>query len=180
MQVRVARIGKPHGLRGEATVQLFTDSPEERFVPGAKFVTEPVGAGPLTVRSARVHKGIWLLGFEEAADRSAVELLRDVRLFVEAGVEGEDEVDEGVEDGFYEADLLGLAVETVSGERVGVVSALYTRPAQDLLEVSLGDGGQALVPFVDELVPEVDLAGGRVVIDPPVGLLELGREQDGE
>ena len=70
MQLQVARIGKPHGIRGEVTVQVLTDAPEDRFVPGTEFVVEPASAGPLTVRSARWNKDILLLGFEEIETRN--------------------------------------------------------------------------------------------------------------
>ena len=76
MQVVVARIGKAHGLRGEVTVQVLTGAPDERFVPGATFVTEPEASGPLVLRSARDNNGILLLGFEQTEDRSSAEALR--------------------------------------------------------------------------------------------------------
>lgn len=166
MQVVVARIGKAHGLRGEVTVQVHTDSPQELFVAGAAFGTDPASAGPLHLRSARDHNGILLLGFEEAADRTAAEGLRGVLLLADSEPEPE-------EDAWYERDLVGLAVVTVAGEPVGEVSGLENRPAQDLLVVRLADGREARVPFVAALVPEVDVEAGRVVIDPPPGLLDL-------
>ena len=75
-----ARIGKPHGLRGEVTVQVHTDDPQGRFVPGATFATEPPDRGPLSLRGVRVHQGIYLLGFEDHLDRTAAEALRGTRL----------------------------------------------------------------------------------------------------
>ncbi len=163
----VARIGKPHGLRGEVTVQVHTDNPQDRFVPGAEFSTEPPERGPLTLASVRVHQGTYLLGFAGVPDRSTAETLRDTRLVT---VHADEEDDEG----WYEQDLLGFAVVLVDGTVVGEVGALHTRPVQDLLEVRLDRGGQALVPFVEELVPQVDEEARRVVIDPPAGLLDLG------
>ncbi|AXH94879.1 ribosome maturation factor RimM [Ornithinimicrobium avium] len=165
----VARVGKPHGLRGEVTVQTHTDDPEGRFVPGASFPTEPAACGPLVLRSVRVHQGIYLLGFEGHPDRTAAEALRGTRLLVT----DEDDVDQD-DDGWREEDLLGLEVVLVDGSRVGEVSALHLREVQDLLEVRLPDGREVLVPFVEEIVPEVDEEARRVVIDPPAGLLELG------
>ncbi|MDO5696729.1 MAG: ribosome maturation factor RimM [Dermatophilus congolensis] len=175
MQVLVARIGRPHGLKGEVTVQVHTDSPDERFVVGERFACEPTSAGPLTLRSMRVHKGITLLGFEEAGDRTAAEALRGTKLFVDVLDEGEastNDSDES-EEGWYEDELLGLTVVTVSGETVGEVAGLLSRPAQDLLVVRLASGQEALVPFVEAIVPEVDPEAGRVLIDPPAGLLDL-------
>ena len=167
MQVVVARIGKAHGLRGEVTVQVLTGAPDERFVPGATFVTEPVAAGPLVLRSARDHNGILLLGFEHTDDRTGAEALRGIKLLADA-LE-----DDGDEDAWYERDLVGLKAVTVGGDEVGEVTALESRPAQDLLVLRLSDGRQARVPFVTAIVPEVDIAGGRVVLDPPAGLLDL-------
>src|SRR6476619_905776 len=83
MQLQVARIGKPHGIRGEVTVQVLTDAPGDRFVPGTQFIVEPASAGPLTVRSARWNKDILLLGFAEVADRNRAETLRGAKLFIE-------------------------------------------------------------------------------------------------
>ena len=167
MQVVVARIGKAHGLRGEVTVQVLTGAPDERFVPGATFVTEPVAAGPLVLRSASNHNGILLLGFEHTDDRTGAEALRGIKLLADA-LE-----DDGDEDAWYERDLVGLKAVTVGGDEVGEVTALESRPAQDLLVLRLTDGRQARVPFVTAIVPEVDIAGGRVVLDPPAGLLDL-------
>jgi 16S rRNA processing protein RimM len=164
-----ARIGRPHGLRGEVTVQVHTDDPEGRFVVGAAFATEPGERGPLTLRSVRVHQGTYLLGFEGHADRTAAESLRNTRLLV-------DDVDVDEDDAWREEDLLGFEVVRPDGSALGTVSALHVRPVQDLLEVSTARGA-VLVPFVEELVPEVDEDARRIVVDPPPGLLELGEEQ---
>lgn len=163
----VARIGKPHGLRGEVTVQVHTDAPEERFTVGTEFATEPE-RGTLVLRSVRLHQQVYLLGFEGVPDRTAAEALRNTRLLLEQ----EDEVVQ--DDAWREEDLLGLTVVLTDGTVIGEVSALHPREVQDLLEVRRTDGRELLVPFVEELVPEVDEEAGRVVIDPPAGLLELG------
>ncbi|HEY5248618.1 MAG TPA: ribosome maturation factor RimM [Dermatophilaceae bacterium] len=167
MQVVVARVGKAHGLRGEVTVQVLTGAPDERFVPGATFATEPAAAGPLVLRSARDNNGILLLGFEHTDDRNGAEALRGVRLLADVLADGEDD------DAWFERDLVGLKAVTVGGVEVGEVTGLESRPAQDLLVLRLTDGREALVPFVTTIVPEVDIAGGRVVLDPPPGLLDL-------
>ena len=83
MQVVVARVGKAHGLRGEVTVQVLTGAPDERFVPGATFTTDPAAAGPLVLRSARDNNGILLLGFENTDDRSGAEALRGIKLLAD-------------------------------------------------------------------------------------------------
>ena len=167
MQVVVARVGKAHGLRGEVTVQVLTGAPDERFVPGATFATEPPSAGPLVLRSARDNNGILLLGFEHTDDRSGAEALRGTKLLADVLTDG------GEEETWYERDLVGLRAVTVGGVEVGEVLGLESRPAQDLLVVRLTDGREALVPFVTAIVPEVDIKGGRVVLDPPPGLLDL-------
>jgi 16S rRNA processing protein RimM len=175
-QLLVARIGKPHGLLGEVTVQLHTDDPQRRFAAGAVLATQAAaGSGvprQLTVRSTRVHRGVWLVAFEGVPDRTGAESLRGTRLFVDAA-EGLPEDDD---EGWYEDELAGLAAVTVDGQEVGTVTALQTRAAQDLLVVRLAAGGEALVPFVESIVPVVDIPGGRVVLDPPPGLLELAAE----
>jgi 16S rRNA processing protein RimM len=168
--VVVARIGKPHGLRGEVTVQLHTDDPESRFALGAVLDTRAApGSGvprALTVRSTRVHKGTWLLGFEEIPDRTGAESLRGTRLVAPA-----QPTEDG--DGWYEEELVGLTVVDRHGARLGEVTGLEVGPAQDLLVVRLDTGTDAYLPFVEAIVPEVDIEGGRVVVDPPDGLLEL-------
>ena len=168
--VVVARIGKPHGLRGEVTVQLHTDDPESRFANGAVLATQArPGSGvprALTIRSTRVHKGIWLLGFEEIPDRTGAESLRGTRLVAHA--------QPADDDGWYEDELVGLAVVDRNGTRLGKVTGLEVGAAQDRLVVRLDTGTDAYLPFVEAIVPEVDVEGGRVVVDPPEGLLELG------
>ena len=167
MQVVVARIGKAHGLRGEVTVQVLTGAADERFVPGATFVTDPEAAGPLVLRSARDHNGILLLGFEHTDDRTGAEALRGIKLLANP-LE-----DHGDDDTWYERDLVGLKAVTIAGDEVGEVIALQPRAAQDLLVLRLTDGREVLVPFVTAIVPEVDIEGGRIVLDPPAGLLDL-------
>jgi 16S rRNA processing protein RimM len=174
-EVVVARIGKPHGLRGEVTVQLHTDDPEARFAVGSVLATRaPAGSGvprTLTIRSTRVHQGVWLLGFEEIPDRTGAESLRATRLVVDAADLARADDDDS--EGWYEEELRGLAVVTRDGTRLGEVSALEVGSAQDLLVVALDTGGDAYLPFVAAIVPDVDVEGGRVVVDPPEGLLEL-------
>lgn len=166
MEVQVARIGKPHGIRGEVTVQLFTDAPEDRFEPGATFRIEPAALGPLTVSSARWNKDILILGFEEVPDRNRAETLRGAKLFIDSvAVE-----DDG--DAWYEHELVGLEAR-VGDDVVGRVSGLRTLEVQDLLIVENPDGQEVLIPFVSEIVPEVNVDDGYVLLTPPPGLFEL-------
>jgi 16S rRNA processing protein RimM len=167
MEVLVARIGKPHGIRGEVTVQLFTDAPEDRFEPGATFRVEGAAVTELTVVKARWNKDILIVGFEQVPDRNQAETLRGAQLFVDTEATPDDE-----DDAWYEHELVGLDAR-VDGESVGKVTGLRTLAVQDLLVVELADGHEALVPFVSEIVPDVDPEGGFVVIVPPVGLFDL-------
>lgn len=169
MQLVVGRIGRPHGLRGEVTVEVRTDSPELRFVPGTALQTDPPCATPLVVEDVHWHGERLLLSFTGVEDRTAAEALRDVRLVVDVP---DDERPDDPEE-YYDHQLAGLVAVTVGGEEVGVVAEVLHLPSQDVLAVRRPDGAEVLVPFVAEIVPEVDLAGGRVVLDPPPGLLDV-------
>ncbi len=171
MQLQVARIGKPHGIRGEVTVQVLTDAPGDRFVPGTEFVVEPASAGPLVVESARWNKDILLLAFEGIETRNQAETLRGAKLFIET-----EELDEDDDEGWYEHELVGLEAR-VGSQVVGKIAALHTLPVQDLLVVETPDGKEILVPFVEQIVPEVNVADGFVLLTPPDGLFEVN---DGE
>jgi len=167
MDVLVARIGKPHGIRGEVTVQLFTDAPEDRFEPGGTFRVEGASVAELTVVKARWNKDILIVGFEQVADRNQAEALRGAQLFVDTADAQDDD-----DDAWYEHELVGLEVR-VDGTPVGRITALRTMAVQDLLVIGLADGHEALVPFVSEIVPEVDPQGGFVSVVPPAGLFDL-------
>ena len=170
----VARIGKPHGLRGEVTVQTHTDDPERRYVPGTVFATQAAaGTGvprALTLATARKHREVWLLGFDEIPDRTGAESLRGTQLLLDL-----DEVDDAEDDdeGWYEHDLVGLAVHDPAGAVLGEVHGLVVGAVQDLLEVRLSDGREVLVPFVEAIVTDVDTEAGHVVVDAPAGLFDL-------
>lgn len=175
MQLQVARIGKPHGIRGEVTVQVLTDAPGDRFAPGAVLTVEPAAKGPLTVISARWNKDILLLGFEEVADRNGAEELRGAKLFIDTD-EAEDE-DGG--EGWYEHELVGLKAK-VGSDVVGTVTALRTLTVQDLLIVEDTKGQEILVPFVEAIVPEINTEEGYVLLTPPAGLFELNLPDAGK
>ena len=168
MQVQVARIGKPHGIKGEVTVLVLTDAPDSRFSPGAEFVVEPATIGQLTVKSSRWNKDILLLGFEGTTTRNEAELLRGASLFFESDDDQDD-------DAWYEHELLGLEVR-VGKAVVGKVTGLRTQAVQDLLIVEDADGDEVLVPFVDEIVPEVNIEDGYVRLTPPAGLFTVNKE----
>jgi 16S rRNA processing protein RimM len=171
----VGRILRPHGLRGELSVEVRTDDPQQRFTVGSVLGTDPAEAGPLTVESSRWHSGRLLVSFAGVEDRTEAESLRGAWLTIDAAdVPLPEDSDE-----FHDHQLTGLTVVTVSGELVGTVTdVLHT--GQDLLAVTPAAGTsrrtEVLVPFVAAIAVEVDLAGGRLVIDPPPGLLDLGQD----
>jgi 16S rRNA processing protein RimM len=168
VQVVVGRIGRPHGLRGEVSVEVRTDDPARRLAPGLTLQTDPAVAGPLTIVTGRVHGSRLLLTFDGVGDRTGAEGLRGVLLLAEIDP---DERPEDPEE-FFDHQLVGLLVSTVAGEPVGEVTEMLHLPGQDVLVLRRPDGREALVPFVTEIVPGVDLEGGRLVIDPPPGLLD--------
>lgn len=169
--VVVGRIGRPQGLKGEVTVEVRTDDPDDRFAAGATLLTDH---GPLTVARSRDHSGKLVVLFEGVHDRTTAELLRDRLLRVDARdlpeLDGEDE--------FYDSQLIGLSAELADGTPLGTVADVLHLPHGDVLVVGRRNrptaaSTEALVPFVKEIVPTVDLAGRRVVLNPPPGLLEL-------
>jgi 16S rRNA processing protein RimM len=180
IEVVVGRIGKPHGIRGEVTLDVRTDEPDRRFAPGTTIRAEaPAGAdrrpSALTVTRARWHQGTLLVTFEELADRNAAEAVRGTLLYATLG---RDEVPEDPDE-YYDHQLVGLDVVDVDGTPLGTVKAIVHGSAQDLLTVRTPDGRDALVPFVTALVPEVDLAAGRLVVADRPGLVSPFPDEQG-
>lgn len=175
MLLVVGRIGRAHGVLGEATVEVRTDLPEERFYSGAVLTTDPEKFGPLTIESARGHNGVLLLKFTQIKDRTSIEKLRDVLLMAEVNVE--EEFDN--EDDFHVQQLLGSKVITIDGLDVGTLTDVINLPGQDLLAVASANG-EVLIPFVLEIVPTVDIKNRIITIDPPDGLLNLGAKEEAE
>jgi 16S rRNA processing protein RimM len=200
MRIVVGRIGRPHGIRGEVVIGVRTDEPDLRFAVGATVdvtptlaalegLPGPVGSGgagspprsggppgvappgqhSLTVASARWHSGQLLVAFAGITDRTAAAELTGSWLSVDSSQLPET----GDPDEFRDYELIGLSVRTCAGDPVGVVTDIL-HYGQDLLVVRRQDepGGEALIPFVKAIVPEVDIRAGVVVIDPPPGLLD--------
>jgi len=163
MRLNVGRIGRAHGILGEATIEVRTDEPERRFAIGAKVSTDNKECQELTVSSARVHNGILLLGFEGITDRNSVEKLRNTLLFADVDID-EPGMDE---DDYHIQQLIGLRAELEDGSEYGVVADVLNLPAQDCLAIKT-KSGEVLIPFVHQLVPIVDLKSKRVVVIPPV------------
>jgi 16S rRNA processing protein RimM len=169
MDLVVGRVGRAHGVGGEVTVELRTDDPDARFAPGAALRTDPADRGPLTVQAARGRLGGLVVAFAGVADRAAAEALRGTLLVVDAGSLPElTDPDE-----FYDHQLLGLAAVLPDGTALGAVGEVLHPPGGALLSIRDSAGTERLVPFVRAFVPTVDLAAGRLVVDPPAGLLEL-------
>jgi len=166
MDVVVGRIGRPPGLRGEVPVQVSTDDPDERFAAGAVLGTDPADRGPLTVTSMRRSGPVLVLGFAGYPDRNAAETLRGTTLTLDAAqLPDTDDPDD-----FYDHQLVGLTVVDRAGAVLGTVVEVLHPPAAPVLAVDRPDGSAELVPFVSAIVPEVDLAAGRLVVVPPDGM----------
>ncbi|MFE2926250.1 MULTISPECIES: ribosome maturation factor RimM [Streptomyces] len=168
MQLVVARIGRAHGIKGEVTVEVRTDEPELRLGPGAVLETEPASAGPLTIETGRVHSGRLLLRFEGVKDRTGAEALRNILLIAEVDpTELPEEEDE-----YYDHQLMDLDVVLEDGTEIGRITEISHLPSQDLFIVERPDGTEVMIPFVEEIVAEIDLEEQRCVITPPPGLID--------
>lgn len=176
----VGRIGKPHGIRGEVTVDVRTDEPERRFARGVTLLAQAAKARPgqdsgtpalnvttLTVTRSRMHQQTLLVTFAEIGDRNTAESARGIVL---SAVLTEQDTPEDPEE-FYDHQLVGLSVHDTDGTLLGTVTQVIHGSAQDLLAVRTQDGRDALVPFVSALVPEVDVAAGRLVVADRPGLV---------
>ncbi|GAA2968104.1 ribosome maturation factor RimM [Streptomyces enissocaesilis] len=168
MQLVVARIGRAHGIKGEVTVEVRTDEPELRLGPGAVLATDPASAGPLTIETGRVHSGRLLLRFAGVKDRTAAEALRNILLIAEIDPQ---ETPEDPEE-FYDHQLMDLDVVLADGTGIGRITEITHLPSQDLFIVKRPDGSEVMIPFVEEIVTEIDLEEQRAVITPPPGLID--------
>ncbi|TCD54681.1 ribosome maturation factor RimM [Alloscardovia theropitheci] len=209
--LRVCRIGRAQGLKGEVNVRLFTDDPEHRFTPGSTLLARD--GRQFVVLKSRNYKSRWIVLFEGVTDRNASEALNGIDLFIEkervsdptptpeskhheeiSANDNSDTLhepsksDENTEnEGWYLDDLVGLEVlqvddpqaaraadyDGVEAHPIGTVSSVINNAAQDLLELRLDNGRKPLIPFVEQIVPIVDIDEGYILIDPPAGLLDL-------
>ena len=167
MRLLVGRIGRAHGILGEATIEVRTDEPDRRFAIGAVVQTDT--HGELTITSGRVHNGILLLGFNGITDRNGIEKLRNTLLYADVDINEENDD----EDEYHVMQLIGCQAVLESGEVFGEVTDVINLPGQDLLAVKTANGEQ-LIPFVHQLVPTVDVANKKVVVIPPAitGVME--------
>lgn len=177
-QLRVGRLTKAHGLKGAIKIELYTDDPGRRFVPGAVFTLQVPTSSPWHGKTLELIELKWFNShavafFKDVPDRSAAETLIKAILWVDQDLNESPEE----EDAWFDHQLVGLSVVR-DGVKVGVVSLVDHLPAQDLLHVTT-DSGEVLVPFVKAIVPAVDIAAGTLTVTPPVGLFEeLPEEPD--
>ncbi|WP_407177886.1 ribosome maturation factor RimM [Bradyrhizobium sp. STM 3562] len=159
-KVCVARIGAAHGVRGAVRLWTFTEDPfaVKRYGP----LSTKEGTRQLELASAREAKGHLIAQFKGIATREEAERLNGLELYVPR--EKLPATDDGE---YYHADLIGLAAVTAAGEPLGRVIAIHNFGAGDILEIAPPAGATMLLPFSNAVVPTVDIAGGRVIIELP-------------
>ena len=172
-RVLLGVVGAPHGVRGLVRIKSFTEDPMAIASYGA--LSDETGTKAYRVEALSVVKDAVLARIEGVADRTAAEAVRGVRLYVERErlpATGEQE--------WYEADLIGLSAVGRDGRDWGKVLAFHDFGAGRTMEVSGGrtSRNSVVVPFTDAAVPEIDVEGGKVVIDPPAGVLAGGNEKE--
>ena len=164
MQLVVGRIGRAHGVLGEATIDVQTDDPDLRFKVGSKLTLD--SGQELTIKSSRWHNQILLLGFEGVNDRNQIEALRDQLISSEVDLSalapGE----------YHYQQLIGCQVYLQNNELVGQVSEVVKLPGQDLLSVDK-NGSQVLIPMVKQIIISIDVLEKKIVVNPPEGLLDV-------
>ena len=160
MRLLVGRIGRAHGILGEATIEVRTDEPDRRFAIGNNVQTDK--HGELKIISGRVHNGILLLGFEGINNRNEIEKLRDTLIYCDVDI-NEPGIDE---DDYHVLQLIGCAAHLETGEKIGEVTDVVNLPGQDLLAINT-QTGEILIPFVHQLVPLVDISNKKIVVVPP-------------
>ncbi|MBQ5557255.1 MAG: ribosome maturation factor RimM [Aeriscardovia sp.] len=168
--LRVCRIGRAQGLKGEVNVYSYTDDPEDRYAVGSRLVVRAKDGSAgreFTVVSARRFRQRWILRFSGVTNRTSAEALLGIELFYEPDLKDDNE-----DDGIYLEGLIGLSAQLEDGTPLGKVTDAINSPGQTLLELTEPHGSVSLVPYVKEIVPDIDLKAGVVVLNPPVGLLQ--------
>ena len=159
MRLLVGRIGRAHGIGGEATVEVRTDEPQLRFAIGARVQTDT--RGDLTITSHRLHNGTLLLGFAGVTDRNGVEALRDTLLYADVDI-----TEQSAPNEYHVMQLIGCQAFLESGELFGELTDVLNLPGQDVLSIATA-AGEVLIPFVQQLVPHVDVVARKVIVIPP-------------
>ena len=159
MRLLVGRIGRAHGIAGEATIEVRSDEPQVRFAIGARVQTDT--RGDLTITSHRLHNGTLLLGFSGVTDRNGVEALRDTLLYADVDI-----TEQSAPNEYHVMQLIGCQVFLESGELFGELTDVLNLPGQDVLSIAT-TSGEVLIPFVQQLVPHVDVVARKVIVIPP-------------
>ena len=168
-RVLLGVVAAPHGIRGLVRIKSFTEDP--MAVASYGPLSDESGKKEYRVEALSAARGAVLARIEGVADRTAAEALRGLRLYVERSA-----LPETGEREWYEADLIGLAAVGTDGRDWGRVIAFHDFGAGSVMELSAG----VMLPFTDEAVPEIDVEGGKVVVDPPAGVLAGGKEKEAE
>jgi 16S rRNA processing protein RimM len=169
--ILVGRIAAAHGVRGLVKLQSFTADPAAIGTYGPLLDSQ--GRRRFEVAVQNRAKGGVIARIAGVEDRTAAEKLRGVELYLER-----DALPPAAEGEYYHADLVGLSVELMDGKPLGRVRAVENFGAGDLLAIDRPGRGPVSLPFNDRVVPVVDLAAGRLVVDPPAGLIEDGKESE--
>ena len=169
MRLCVGQILGAHGVRGLVKLASFTEDPEAIVHYGP--LTDEQGKRSFAVSLSGLHKNSWIAEIDGVSDRDQAQALAGTRLYADRA-----QLPPPDEDEFYNADLVGLRVERQDGTLVGTVAALHNFGAGDIVEIALESGAKPLLPFDRVSVPLVDVPGGRIVIDPPPGWIEGGKE----
>ncbi len=159
------------GLKGEVRIKSFTAEPEDVAAYGP--LSDKSGSRRFNLRVTGKVKGLIIGRIADINGREAAEALKGCELYVPRSALPETE-----DEAYYHADLVGLAAETTTGEALGEVIAVYDFGAGDVLEISGGANGTVMVPFTHQVVPEVDMTAGRLVIDPPDGLFDAAQNEE--
>ena len=160
-RICIAQIGGAHGIRGEVKLKSFTADP--MAVKDYGLLESEDGAASFEIEALRPAKGYLVARLRGVRDRNAAEQLTNLRLFVPR-----ERLPPPAADEFYHADLIGLAAVTAAGVEVGTVVAVHNFGAGDILELRPPAGGTTIMlPFTDAFVPRIDIAGGRIVVEPP-------------
>jgi 16S rRNA processing protein RimM len=160
------------GLKGELKVKTFTQVPEDIAAYGP--LEDETGGRRVALTVTGQAKGVMIARVEGVQDRTAADKLKGLRLYV-----GRNRLPPPDEDEYYHSDLIGLTATAPQGD-LGTVRRVFDFGAGDILEIAGGDFGAVMVPFTKACVPVVDLAAGRIVVDPPEGLLEDAKEEEGQ
>lgn len=170
-RICVGRIAGAHGVQGLIRINSYTEEPMDVAAYGP--VSDEDGKRMFELEAKRMAKTQVLARIKGVMDRNAAEALRGVRLYVSRDV-----LPPPADDEFYWEDLVGLTAETVDGKSLGKVLSVQEFGAGEMLEIGKRRGGTTLVPFTRDVVPQVDLQAGKLVIDPPPGLLEPVTKMD--